>query len=259
MAEEAGAASGAANAPAASGTMLQGSVDTARVIGPMPKLKAMKAKYDFSNVSKKKKAGTSKTNCSKNKKKKKDNKKKPVQQKPETPKTPPPAKPAAPKFDTSKFPGQFGRGTMDAWANDPNGFPKLKGGAYEVLQEANANDHSPKNHNCIDDSVGDTSKRIPPQTGPKANPFGPMDKIYKDYGYTPHNTTDWNSVAGKNKVVLFGTKNPDGSIKVITHAIRQMPDGTWRSKMGYGPLVRIGSPNDLNGVFYGLPVRVYTK
>ena len=56
-----------------------------------------------------------------------------------------------------------------------------------------------------------------------------------------------------DKVVLFAV-NRDGKAE-ITHACRQLPDGTWSSKLGSLPLIRHLKPDDVAGPTYGAPVR----
>ena len=64
---------------------------------------------------------------------------------------------------------------------------------------------------------------------------------------------------GKEKVVVYATKWPDGSFREVTHGAVQQADGTYTSKMGQGPLIRHLTPEALNGPGYGEPVAVYER
>ena len=50
---------------------------------------------------------------------------------------------------------------------------------------------------------------------------------------------------GYQKVALYEAQG------VWTHASVQMPNGTWRSKMGQGPVIEHRSPESLDGGIYG--------
>src|SRR5437016_5479833 len=52
---------------------------------------------------------------------------------------------------------------------------------------------------------------------------------------------------------------PDGTVKEITHAALQEPDGSWASKLGNLPLIRHANPYAVDGPTYGVPVATYVR
>jgi type VI secretion system secreted protein VgrG len=77
--------------------------------------------------------------------------------------------------------------------------------------------------------------------------FGYFRIVYLDYGVVP----------GVEKIVLYG-KLANGTFEA-THQARQLPDGTWASKLGVGCLIRHQAPESLSGPAYGQPVAVYCR
>lgn len=155
---------------------------------------------------------------------------------------------ASAPLDKSKNPDQ-----RKQFGNDLKGaFPNL-GETYEVLAPA-AN-----NYNCIAHTLGVNDEWVDPKTGSKENPLSEMDKMYEKIGYTRTKSLDTSFDTTKKKIVVYATKNPDGSIKEITHGAIQDNNGTFESKLGDGPLIRHTTPEALNGAAYGEPVAVYTK
>ncbi|GEM_PF-4046539 len=151
-------------------------------------------------------------------------------------------------MDTSKYPDQ----RKDYGDIVKNAFPKL-GENYEVLAPA-TNDY-----NCIAHTLGINDKWVNPKTGSKENPLSEMDKMYAAIGYTRTEGLDTSFDATKKKIVVYATKNPDGSIKEVTHGAIQDNKGTFESKLGGLPLIRHVTPEALNGAAYGEPVAVYVK
>ncbi len=131
-------------------------------------------------------------------------------------------------------------------------FPKL-GSDFEVLGP------STDEYNCIAHTLDDHTQWVNPETGSTDNPLGKMDDMYAKKGYKRSPTMDISKEPGKEKVVVYATKNPDGSINEVTHGATQASDGTWTSKLGQGPLIRHETPGALNGPVYGEPVAVYEK
>ncbi|MFC1522790.1 hypothetical protein ACFL6Y_10315 [Elusimicrobiota bacterium] len=112
-----------------------------------------------------------------------------------------------------------------------------------------------------------------------------FDGFYARHGYKPMGGMDFSFHPGYQKVVLYGKPCPDGKCRpnagasyyedfsVVLkgvddpamlffplHAIIQESDGSFMSKMGKkGPLIRILSPNVLNGPAFGQPMRVYIR
>ncbi len=127
------------------------------------------------------------------------------------------------------------------------------GDNFEVLKP------STPDYNCIGHSLGFDDQWMNPVTGPSDNPLAVMEGKYTNQGYTQLATLNYNLEPGSRKVVVYATKNPDGSIDEITHAAIQDGHGTWESKLGQGPLIRHQTPDALNGPAYGQPVAVYKK
>jgi len=139
--------------------------------------------------------------------------------------------------------------------NDPvtkSAFPKL-GDEYEILAPED------ESYNCIGHTLDKNNEWLDPVTGPTGNPFYKMDKIYNENGYKRMPNMDASYEMGKKKVIVYGAKNPDGSIKKITHGAIQDNEGFWESKLGQGPLIRHPTPEALNGPLHGEPVGVYEK
>jgi type VI secretion system secreted protein VgrG len=131
-------------------------------------------------------------------------------------------------------------------------FPNL-GDEYEVLAP-NTGDY-----NCIAHTLGKNNVWVNPITGTKSVPFAEMDKIYTTIGYKRLSLMDFSYKLGIPKIVVYAIKNPDGSIKEITHGAIQDNCGTWESKLGPWPLIRHLTPDALNSSLYGKPVAVYEK
>jgi type VI secretion system secreted protein VgrG len=100
---------------------------------------------------------------------------------------------------------------------------------------------------------------VNPQTSTADDPFRDMDQLYAPLGYRRLPHLDLTLVPGHEKVVLYATLNPDWTVKTVTHAARQEPDGTFTSKLGQLPLIRHRTAEGLRGQSYGLPVAVYTR
>ncbi|QEL15769.1 DUF7689 domain-containing protein [Limnoglobus roseus] len=151
-------------------------------------------------------------------------------------------------MDKTKFPDQ----RFDTDPSIKKAFPKL-GDNYEVEAPAT------EDYNCIAHTLGDHGNWVNPETGPKANPLSEMDKKYEALGYKRATGMDTSLEPGTEKVVVYATKNPDGTIKDVTHGAIQRPDGTYSSKLGSMPQIRHENPEALSGPAYGEPVAVYTK
>ncbi|MDC0740691.1 type VI secretion system Vgr family protein [Polyangium mundeleinium] len=154
-----------------------------------------------------------------------------------------------PPMDQSKFPEerQFMKdlGVATIFSN--------LGDNFEVLGP-----HT-RDYNCIAHTLGDHNQWVDPITGPASNPLQGMDGIYGAQGYTRSSDMNFDLEPGKQKIVVYATKNPDGSIADVTHGAIQDEHGTWTSKLGGWPLIRHETPGALNGADYGEPVAVYEK
>jgi hypothetical protein len=125
-------------------------------------------------------------------------------------------------------------------------FPRL-GTNFEVLAPRT------KVYNCIAWSIGVTNRWVWP--GPTISAF---DQLYGMHGYKRLSTNDYSVQPGVQKIVLYAHVYKNGRIK-CTHGARQLPDGTWTSKLGKLPLIRHKNPQALNGPSYGRPIAVYVK
>jgi type VI secretion system secreted protein VgrG len=153
-----------------------------------------------------------------------------------------------PPLDKSKYPAQ--RKKHDSGLK--KAFPNL-GNEYEVLAPETMD------YNCIAHTLGKDKKWVAPETVPAKNPLTEMDKKYATQSYKRSSSMDFSYTSSKKKVVVYAIKNPDGSIKKVTHGAIQDKHGTWESKLGGGPLIRHKTPDALNGTVYGEPVAVYEK
>ncbi len=131
-------------------------------------------------------------------------------------------------------------------------FPKL-GDNFEVLGPATPN------YNCIAHTLGKDEEWVDPVTGPDDAKLQGMDAMYAKQGYKRLPFKDYSYTPGKQKVVVYATKNPDGTINTVTHGAIQDNTGAWTSKLGSLPLIRHQTPDALDGDTYGEPVAVYEK
>ncbi len=109
-------------------------------------------------------------------------------------------------------------------------------------------------YNCIAWSIGVTDRWMWP--GPRVADF---DALYAKSGFTRIGRLDYGWKAGEDKIVLYATLQPDGRVKACTHAARQMADGSWTNKLGAMALIRVATPDHLDGPTYGSPVAVYVR
>jgi hypothetical protein len=144
-------------------------------------------------------------------------------------------------FDQNRFPTQ--RREIDAMR--AQGFPHL-GKNYEVVKPASST------YNCIAWSLGVTSEWIWPGTSPEL-----FDRLNARHGFRKMSKLDFHFQPGVEKIVLYG-KTVNGRT-VATHQARQMPDGTWTSKLGKMAVIRHTSPDSLDGPDYGHPLAVYAR
>lgn len=70
-------------------------------------------------------------------------------------------------------------------------------------------------------------------------------KAYETFGFKVSENA--NQEEAYEKIALY--KSPDGS--TFTHAARQLPDGTWTSKLSYWEDIQHGTPQSLEGEIYG--------
>jgi hypothetical protein len=132
-----------------------------------------------------------------------------------------------------------------------NGFPRL-GEEFEVLAPASVT------YNCIGWSVGNNSTWVWPTDSTRKAQLVDFDTLYRSYGFYRARGISFKRRPGYEKILLYAIRREDGSIKP-THAARQMPDGSWSSKLGSLPLIRHLHPNDVSGPTYGQPFAIYIR
>ena len=123
-------------------------------------------------------------------------------------------------------------------------FPNLSGEDFEVV------DQPSDSYNCIAYAANDISQRWDPNTGNYWPPWAPgnnlvnsLKQVFEGLGY--EECEDSHLEDGYLKVALY---EEQGETK---HAAVQMPNGHWRSKLGYGPVIEHRSPESLSGGMYG--------
>jgi hypothetical protein len=142
------------------------------------------------------------------------------------------------------------RGKLTA-PDQRTGFPRL-GEEFEVLAPASVM------YNCIGWSLGNTGAWVWPTDGQQPAYLPNFDALYRYYGFRRVKGLEFRRWPGHDKVVLYAVRKSDGSIQP-THAARQMPDGSWSSKLGSLPLIRHLHPNDIAGPSYGVPYVIYVR
>jgi hypothetical protein len=135
----------------------------------------------------------------------------------------------------------------------------LRAGIPNLDPQVNGNDRPGQDYNSIAHTLGIHNQSIDPMTGPANAPFTFMDQVYGAQGYQRQNALDLRPAVGVQKVALYASTFPDGSIKQITHAALQEPDGSWSSKLGDLPLARHADASALDESQYGIPVATYVR
>ena len=125
-------------------------------------------------------------------------------------------------------------------------FPNLSGEDFEIV------DQPSDLYNCIAYAANDTSQRWDPNTEDYWPPWAPgnnlldsLKQVFTGLGY--EECEDSCLENGYLKVTLY---EEQGEAK---HAAIQMPNGLWRSKLGYGPVIEHRNPESLAGGIYGDP------
>ncbi len=158
------------------------------------------------------------------------------------------AHPGIRPLDTTRNASHRGQLATD---RERNGFPRL-GDEYEVLAPATAR------YNCIGWSLGDTSSWVWPRQAGQPATLDDFDSLYAYHGYRRVNRLDYRPDPDQDRVVLYARGREDGGADV-THAARQLRDGSWSSKLGSLPLIRHLHPDDVAGPSYGVPWVMYVR
>ena len=164
---------------------------------------------------------------------------------PFVPPPPPLVRPAAPQPDYAKERSQWQTDNMR------KGFPRL-GENFEIVGPAT------KDFNAYSHALG-LDRWVAPEAGTADNPLAGADRLLGQYRYQRLADLDLSAKRGVEKVVLYVTVNPDGTVKDVTSAARQEADGTWTMKVGQMHTIRIKDPYLLQGPTYGLPYVVYAR
>ena len=114
-------------------------------------------------------------------------------------------------------------------------------------------------YNCIAWTIGEVNRWVDPITGTEGDRLEKMDALYAEEGYRRLKSLDYDVDKGRQKVVVYATRDKNGAISTVMHAALQNPDGSWSSKIGALALIKHWSPEDLTGPLYGEPVAVYSR
>ncbi len=165
--------------------------------------------------------------------------------------TPPPVKIGLPKTPVAPprvNPVQDKQAFLTAVGQD---FPRL-GQNFDIVGPAT------DKVNGFGDALG-LKSWVNPEAGTADDPLAGMDRLFEQYRYQRIADLDLSVQPGVEKVVLYVTVNPDGTVKDITAAAHQESDGSWTAKIGGMVKIRIADPSQLQGMTYGLPFVVYTR
>jgi hypothetical protein len=126
---------------------------------------------------------------------------------------------------------------------DPRDFPRLSTGSYRITSPATID------YNCIawaaqyDDNWWQPGIYWPIANAPDDYSPGVLERVFIFLGYVE--CADGSLETGFEKVALFG------SGLLYTHAARQLPDGSWTSKLGKDVDIIHTAPDDVAGGVYG--------
>ena len=117
-------------------------------------------------------------------------------------------------------------------------------------------------YNCIAWAAGSNSEWWWPVRGyywpkgvPRIETVGSFEEAFRTLGY--RECRDGYLEDGVEKIALFA-KCEDRMLKP-THAARQMPDGSWTSKLGTLEDIRHENLDDVSGPRYGVPVKFMSR
>lgn len=128
---------------------------------------------------------------------------------------------------------------------ESTGYP----GADEVIPPAGTR----FKYNCIAWALRIVNR--PVWEGDTATDF---DRLFGEHGYVRMEWMDLRVDPQVEKIALYANFKADGKMQA-THASRQLPDGTWTSKLGGGAQIRHRTPDALSGPCYGTPIALYVK
>jgi hypothetical protein len=133
-------------------------------------------------------------------------------------------------------------------------FPFLTPSTYRTTSSATTA------YNCIAWAAGDASKWWWPLSGvyywPAGVPFeetiAAFTAAFATLGFQP--CSSGNLEPGLEKVAIYAT-----AAGTVTHMARQLPDGTWTSKLGRLEDIQHSTPHDVEGSQYGQAVKYLAK
>ena len=134
-----------------------------------------------------------------------------------------------------------------SWRNRlANTFPNLASEGFAVV------DQPSRRYNCIAYAAGDTNNwwwpdgtSYWPEWATQTDRMESLQEAFAGQGY--ERCDDGSTESGYQKVALYDLSGE------MRHAALQMPNGSWRSKMGQGPVIEHLSPGSLSGGDYGNP------
>ena len=134
-------------------------------------------------------------------------------------------------------------------------FPALRGVSYEITSPAQPD------YNCIAWAAGDTSRWWEPDESPfsywpervsREYTLEAYAEAFRRFGFEDCGSPDLE--AGWEKVALFSRDD-----RVPSHAARQLPDGTWTSKLGKLEDIKHADLDHVSGEHYGGPVLILRR
>jgi hypothetical protein len=162
----------------------------------------------------------------------------------------------------SYLPGAPGLPAPQAPAEDPKApflgaeikkaLPRL-GSNFRVLAPAS------KNYNAYSYVLGVTDRWLVPEAGTADNPLAGADRFLAQASYRRMSGFDARVEPGKQKVAVFATVGPDGSIAAVQSMALQQADGTWACKVGNMAVIGVPSLEALRGPTYGVAVALYVR
>ncbi len=136
---------------------------------------------------------------------------------------------------------------------DPEDFPRLTPDNHRVVGPEDPT------YNCVAWAAGDNTRWwqpgwhwLPPDCSRDDHGMGALEGVFLRLGYAD---CDLNASLepGFLKVALYGTT------LMYTHAARQLPDGTWTSKLGGGILIAHDTPDAVAGGVYHSVMQVMRR
>ena len=165
--------------------------------------------------------------------------------------TPPPIRPAAPAPAVTTPRVNPVQSKQAFLAQVSQNFPRL-GLTFDLIGPAT------DKVNAFGDVLG-LSQWVNPEAGTTDDPLAGMDRLFDQYRYQRIADLDLSVQAGVEKIVVYVTVNPDGTVKEVAAAAHQEPDGSWTAKIGSMAKIRFTDPTQLQGTTYGLPFVVYVR